>query len=262
MRFGIAFEGCAGRAGYHVGVAQWMLGHGLEPAAVAGASSGAIVAAALAAGRGEALEAAWLEVCGQPVFDARRLLRGRWPFAMSDIVGGALERHFGNLGMRDCAVPLAVPVTTVGLAGRRRRLITREDDVRLVDAVLASCFLPGPYSRMVRIDGALTFDGAWQIRTPIDALAGAGVERRIACVTDPGGRLAAGYPRARSLPVPADCELLAPVAPLPVGRFDLDRARMLRTIAIGRESAARFFSARPGKKETGVAPDAGAPPVG
>ena len=37
---GIAFEGCACRAAFHVGAVEWLTENGFRPAAVAGASSG------------------------------------------------------------------------------------------------------------------------------------------------------------------------------------------------------------------------------
>ena len=40
-----------------------------------------------------------------------------------------------------------------------------------------------------------------------------------------------------------DCRVLAPIAPLPIGAFDFDRAATLETFAIGRASA-EVFAAR------------------
>jgi len=76
---GIAFEGCACRAAFQVGAIEWLTEQGFRPRAVAGASSGSLVAAALATGRVGELRDAWMEVAGSEVCDWRRLLRARWP---------------------------------------------------------------------------------------------------------------------------------------------------------------------------------------
>ncbi len=241
MRIGIAFEGCAGRAAFHVGVVEWMLENGLRPAAVAGASSGSIIAAALAAGRGHELADLWLQACTRRLFDLRRVFRGRWPFAMSDIVGDALRAHLGDMQIAECPTPVAIPVTTLDFSGRTRRMLTRSDACSLVDAVLASCFAPGPYSRMVRIDGALTFDGAWQVRTPLDGLAGHDLDWEIACVANSEGVLKLGFPTTGTVQPGGRCRILAPVEEIKLRSYELDPVPIRRAIDIGRESARRFF---------------------
>lgn len=238
---GIAFEGCAGKAAFHVGVADWMLTHKFRPAALAGSSSGAIVAAAFASGRAHTLLEAWMDVCDSRVFQPTRLLRAQWPFVMSDIVGDALRKHLGSQLFSGLEIPLAIIVTRLEKHGFRSHALTGENQLSLVDAVLASCFLPGPYSRMVPIDRHLTFDGAWLTRTPVAELRGLGATRTIACVTNTDGHLYAGFFRRRTLPAPAECRILAPIETLPIGSFDFDRERMLMTIEIGRRSAGAFF---------------------
>src|SRR6185295_10752810 len=96
LMLGIAFEGCGCRAAFHVGAVEWLATHGLIPDAVSGASSGALIAGALAIGRADDLRAVWTELLGTRVCEARRLLSGRWPFRMSDIVGGVATRYFGE----------------------------------------------------------------------------------------------------------------------------------------------------------------------
>jgi predicted acylesterase/phospholipase RssA len=102
---GIAFEGCACRAAFHVGALEWLSEHGFRAAAVAGASSGSLVAAAVAMNRHEGLRAAWMDLVGSPVGDWRRVLRARWPFRMTEIrskpspsAGRALKRSRSNTG--------------------------------------------------------------------------------------------------------------------------------------------------------------------
>jgi len=242
---GIAFEGCAGRAAFHAGVVDGLHGAGLAPAYVAGASSGSIVAALVAAGLPHRLVDIWRSAVGQAVFRPRRILRGRWPFAMSQIVGDAVEAVFQTRRLESLALPIAIPVTLVGLRGKRRRILTRDDDISVVEAVLASCFIPGPYSRMVAIDRCLAVDGAWDVRTPVEAVLRLGASRVIAVVANPELELQLGYPTRDRLRPPADCVVVGPAEPLPVGAWDTDAERVGRAIEAGRMAAARFVS-RPG----------------
>ncbi len=240
--FGIAFEGCGCRAAFHVGVIELLAEHNLVPATVAGASSGALIAAATAIGRVADLRPVWTELFGSRVCDMGRLLRGRWPFRMSEIVGGAATKYFGGRLLADTLIPISIVVTQLRASGFERRALTARDPVPLATAILASCFLPGPYSRMVPIDRRLTVDGAWLGRVPIRELAQLGSPRVIACVSDDAGRLLRGTLWTNSMPVPRDLDyrVLAPVAPLPLGAFDFDRAATLETFAIGRASAEVF----------------------
>ena len=241
MGFGIAFEGCAARAAFHVGVADWLHKRGLHPSAVCGASSGAIIASTIACRETAALLESWLEVGDQPVFQPKRMLRGGWPFAMSDIVGTAVRKALGGRRLRDVEIPLGIAVTVLGRKGFQRRTLTHRDDASLTDTVLASCFLPGPYSKMVPIEGRLALDGAWKVRTPCDDLLELGVSKTIACVGNESAQLLAGFFRPSTLEVPSHCRVLAPIAPLPMASFDLDRRHMMQSIEIGRQSAERFF---------------------
>ena len=240
--FGIAFEGCGCRAAFHVGVIESFAERNLLPATVAGASSGALIAAAIAVGRVADLRPIWSELFGSRVCDIGRLLRGRWPFRMSEIVGSTVTKHFGDRLLADTLIPLSIVVTQLRASGFERRALTALDPVPLATAILASCFLPGPYSRMVPIDRRLTVDGAWLGRVPIRELAQLGSPRVIACVSDAEGRLLRGafWTKPMAVPQAVDCRVLAPIAPLPIGAFDFDRAATLETFAIGRASAEVF----------------------
>ena len=122
-------------------------------------------------GRVADLRPAWTELLGSRVCDIGRLLRGRWPFRMSEIVGGAATKYFGDRLLADTLIPLSIVVTQLGRSGFGRRALTARDPLPLATAILASCFLPGPYSRMVPIDRRLTVDGAWLGRVPVRELA-------------------------------------------------------------------------------------------
>jgi predicted acylesterase/phospholipase RssA len=244
VTLGIAFEGCGCRAAFHVGAVESLVGHGLELTAVAGASSGALIAGAVALRRTADLRPAWMALLGTPVCDPWRLLRARWPFRMSEIVGGAARDYFGDTRIGDTSIPLAVAITQLHAWGFERRTLTARDDVLLSAAVRASCFIPGPYSRMVPIDRRLTFDGAWLQRVPVRDAAAVGATRVIACVSDAAGRLLRGAWRAVPAEVPRDVDyrVLSPVEPIPVGTFDFDRGATLESIEIGARSADAFVA--------------------
>jgi NTE family protein len=238
---GIAFEGCACRAAFHVGAIEWLDEQGFRPAAVAGASSGSIVAAALAMGRVDELRDAWMEVAGSAVCDWRRLLRARWPFMMTEIVSGAARRRFADAVMADTGIPLGIPVTVWDNWRFRRRLITGRHPHRIAAVVQASCFLPGPYWQMVPLDRRPTFDGAWLARVPVDDVQTLGAGKVIACTSNLDGRLLKGAIRPIDVPTPtADFRVLYPIEPLALGAFDFDLGRSEEALAIGRTSAAAF----------------------
>jgi predicted acylesterase/phospholipase RssA len=238
---GIAFEGCACRAAFHVGAIEWLSEQGFRPAAVAGASSGSLVAAALAMGRVGELREAWMEVAGSAVCDWRRLLRARWPFMMTEIVSGAARRRFADALMADAGVPLGIPVTVWDNWRFQRRLFTARHPLRIAAVVQASCFFPGPYWQMVRLDGRPTFDGAWLSRVPVDDVASLGAGKVIACSSNIDGRLLRGAIRPTDIATPkADYRVLHPIEPLALGAFDFNIERSALALAIGRASAAAF----------------------
>jgi NTE family protein len=241
-RLGIAFEGCGCRAAFHVGAVEWLYEHGIAFNAVTGASSGALIAAAIAIERTCDLRVAWTDLLGTRVFDLRNVLRGRWPFRMSEIVGRAAEEYFGPRRVADAHIPLGIAITQLRGAGLRQRTLTARDDVSLAAAVRASCFIPGPYSQMVPIDRRLTFDGAWLGRVPIAAARDLGADKVIACVSDDAGRLLRGALRAVPMSPPrhVDYRVLSPVTPLPIRTFDFSAEATRISFDIGRASAQAF----------------------
>jgi predicted acylesterase/phospholipase RssA len=238
---GIAFEGCACLAAFHVGAIEWLHEQGFRPAAVTGASSGSLVAAALATDRVGELREAWMEVAGSAVCDWRRLLRARWPFLMTEIVSGAARRKFADLLMADTTVPLGIAVTVWDRWRFHRRLFTARHSLRIAQVIQASCFLPGPYWQMVPLEGRPAFDGAWLQRVPVDDVATLGAEKVIACTSNIDGRLLRGALRPVDVDRPAcDYRVLSPIEPLALGPWDFDLERSVQALTIGRASAAAF----------------------
>lgn len=233
----IAFEGNACRAAFHIGVARELFDRGVRPDIVAGASSGSLVAAAWAAGALDTLEERWLElIASARPFDLGALKRGRWPGRMSHVLRDGLERDHGAVMLADVPM-LRVAVTRLGVRGRRAVHLGPDTDLRVVDAVLASCFIPGPYSRPVFVGRRPAVDGAWVARVPIDALP---IGSRVAVVGDELGRLRAGLIRERPVLRPDDVEVIHPTGPLRAQGFVFDPVAAREAIDHGREVGAAW----------------------
>lgn len=161
---------------------------------------------------------------------------------MSEIIENIATSYFGDRLLADTLVPLAVVVTQWQAWGFERRVLTAQDQIPLARAIQASCFIPGPYSRMVAIDRRLTFDGAWLGRVPIREVHQLGAQKVIACVSDACGRLLRGALWATETPDPTDLDyrVLSPVTPLPIGSFDFHAEETLASFEIGRASAKAF----------------------
>lgn len=239
----LALEGCAGRAAFQVGVLEWFGERGVLPRAAAGASSGSIVAALCGFLDPADMRTAWLAGAGRRIFRPHNLLDGRWPFVMSEIVADALTAAVGSARLPEARVPLAIPVTHLAASGRERRVLTREDDIAVVEAVLGSCFVPGPYIRRVFVDGRLALDGAWLVRTPVEEALALAPGPCLAIVANTEQALYADYPFARRVDVPERCRLLGPRRSMALGPFDTDRERIVDAIDAGREAAEAFARA-------------------
>jgi predicted acylesterase/phospholipase RssA len=240
LSLALAFEGCSCRAAFHVGVARRLAALGVPVAGASGASSGSIVAAAVSSGRVAELWPAWEGLLGTDPWQPAQLWRGHWPGRMSHILREALDGWLGGLRLAELALPVAIVVTQVGPLGRHRRVLGRGDDLLVSTAIRASSFIPGPYSRMVPIEGRLTFDGAWQQRVPVDEARPLGDGRVLAVVTRFPGVLLGGLRGNRRHEAQSDTRLLAPLAPLPLEGFDFDAERTLACVLAGEHATDAF----------------------
>lgn len=241
--FGIAFEGCSCRAAFHVGVVEAFEESGLSPAAVAGASSGAMIAAGVALNRIGEMREHWRSLGGTSIFRPERLRRGRWPFVMSHLLADVLDDQLGDAMMGELPIPTAIVVTQLRRRGLTCRVITTDDAITVARAVRASCFLPGAYSRMVPVDRRPTFDGAWLHRVPVDEVLALGVERAVAVVTEPSGALRRGWPRVRVAQPPPNVRIIAPERRLALRGFDFDPERTELCFQEGGMAGRRFVDA-------------------
>ncbi len=189
LAIGLALGGGAARGLAHIVVLEVFDELGLRPAMMAGASIGAMVGAAYAAGM-SALELRQhaLSVLGRPVHVARKLLRGGEArprnllnFSISRgmmLDGAALINLFMPPGLperlEDLPIPLIISATDFYAA--EERVITTGP---LREAVAASIAIPGLIAAP-KISGRLMVDGAISNPVPFDHLQAAGCRPVIA----------------------------------------------------------------------------------
>ena len=152
--FTLALGGGGARGWAHVGVARALDERGLRPTRIVGTSMGAIVGAALAAGRTpDSIEADALRA---PV---QRLMARRGRFALFDPrpVLEHLAAELGDPRIEDLPTPLGI--TAYDLVAGAPRLITRG---RLVDALEISIAVPFFFPPRRDPDGVWCDAGPWE----------------------------------------------------------------------------------------------------
>lgn len=152
--FTLALGGGGARGWAHVGVARALERRGMRPRRIVGTSMGAIIGAALAAGRSpDAIEAD----AGRA--QMHRLMRRRGRFALFD-PRGVLEhvaRELGDPDIEDLPIPLGI--TAYDLVEGRPRLITSG---RLIDALEVSIAVPLFFPPRRDRDGVWCDAGPWE----------------------------------------------------------------------------------------------------
>jgi NTE family protein len=238
---GLAFEGCACRSSFHAGVAAALTEGGVRPQVTAGASSGSLAAAGIAAGRGAELPAIWRTLADRRIWSVRRVLWNRSIFDMSFLVRSALDATLGGVDLR------RRDVEALAVATRARDLRTvvysSRDEADFIAPLLGSCFFPVFYGRAIRVRGELLVDGGLLDNLPLAPLVQRGCSEVIAVVTRPTG-FAVKRPWRRSwLPEArgARVHVIKPRRALDVRSWDLSADRMNRALdegyAVGRAFA-------------------------
>ncbi len=152
--FTLALGGGGARGWAHVGVARALEAHGMRPGRIVGTSMGAIVGAALAAGRSpDAIEAGALRA------PMHRLMRRRGRFALFDprLVLEHLAAELDDPRIEDLPIPFGV--TAYDLVAGVPRLITRG---RLVDALEKSIAVPFFFPPRPDAEGVWCDAGPWE----------------------------------------------------------------------------------------------------
>jgi NTE family protein len=152
--FTLALGGGGARGWAHVGVARALAERGLRPRRIVGTSMGAIIGAALAAGRSpDAIEAE----AGRSRM--HRLMRRRGRFALFDPrpLLEHIARELGDPRIEELQTPLGI--TAYDLVAGRPRLIT---EGRLVDALEISIAVPLFFPPRRDVDGVWCDAGPWE----------------------------------------------------------------------------------------------------
>ncbi len=244
----IVFEGCGCRAAFFAGVAAELNAAGMRFPIAAGASSGSLCAAAIAAGRAAELPSLWRELSGRSVLSLRRMLQNRSIFDMSTIVRNGIVDLLGTGDLRNApgeaiaAVTVMPRFTTEFLSSRR--------EPNMINVLLGSCFIPGIYGRWITHQRRILFDGGMRNNLPVEAATAAGATDIICVVSRPYPTTNKHplQPRWRPAPPPgsqATIRVIHPLAPLAVQSWDLDRSNVVAAIQAGRTAAAAFLDRHP-----------------
>ena len=169
-----------GRTAKRAGVAESLSAAGVPIAITAGASSGSIIAAAVAAGHGEAMTDLWERTSGRSIVSLRRALHNRSIFDMSTIVRDALRESLGAGDLR--AAPLEALCTVTRLRDMKTLVRSSREEEDFVNAVLGSCFFPVLYGRTIHVDGSVVVDGGISDNLPVRALVERGATTVLAVV--------------------------------------------------------------------------------
>ncbi len=198
---GLALGSGGARGWCHIGVLRELAAMGIAPQVVAGSSMGALVGAAYAAGRLDALED-W----------ARSLtLRSMVPLIDIGIAGGGPVGGAGiltmlrGLGLPDTIEELALPYLAVATDLRHGREIWLRQGA-LIPAVRASVSIPGVL-RPQYLDGRWLIDGGVVNPVPVSAARALGAESVIA--VNPNAAVSSGFLDAPQAPGP-DLSALLP----------------------------------------------------
>jgi len=242
----VAFEGCACRAAFHAGVAAALAERDLPIALTAGASSGSLIAVALASDRGAALPSIWRALAGRRIVSWRRLLHNRSPFDMSHLVRTTLESAFGGRTADLRAGRVEALVTATRLRDLGRVVFSTRHEPDMVAPLLASCFFPLLYGRTVRIRGQLLVDGGLVDNLPLEALVERGASELIAVTTRADGTALKNPWRRGWRPTVdpgsgARVHVIHPRAPLAIKSWDFSPSSIDRAIDDGYDAARRFL---------------------
>ena len=173
-RIGLALGSGSSRGWAHIGAIRALEERGVKPDLVCGTSIGALVGAAYAAGELDRLEKwvtslAWTTVVRLMDLTWRPggLIRGQRLFTLFGTI-------FGDREISDLAVPYGAIATELASG---RELWLRQGKV--LDAVRASCALPGLFTPVVR-EGVLIVDGGLVNPVPVSMCRALGAELVIA----------------------------------------------------------------------------------
>jgi NTE family protein len=239
---GIAFEGCACRAAFHAGVVAGLAEAKVPIALAAGASSGSLCAAGVAAGRAVELPSVWRALGGRSIVSLKRALWNRSIFDMSHLVRHTVREALAGGDLR--RGPGEALVVATRLRDLRPIVYSSREEPDLVEPLLGSCFFPVLYGRPVQVRGEWLLDGGLVDNLPIETLVERGADEVIAVVTSPEGTALKTPLRKRWRPRAAGARVhvIHPRAPLEIRSWDLDADRIARALDEGYARGREFAS--------------------
>jgi predicted patatin/cPLA2 family phospholipase len=248
---------------------------GLEFSHVFATSAGAASAAYLITGQIERALHIWSELThGGQLISARHLLRGRGLMDIAGLVDVFRGEHGLDPGrLERSATSLRIAVTNCNTGAADHVAATAANLFQLLEATMA---LPVVYGRVVRVQGVPYIDGGVTDAIPLAPALGLAPARLIVVATRPlgyrkqpapwlGGLLRYNYPefpalwpalrnrpelynrsivQLEALERAGRLQVIRPAYALPASRMSRDRARILETLALGREAARAFLRAQ------------------
>ena len=159
----LALGGGAARGWAHIGALHALQDEGIEIAAIAGTSIGALAALSFAAGRLDVLEAIALGATHRHVLAYLDPHLGRGAWLGGRRIARELEQHIGPILLEDLPIPISLVAADLK-TGEEVRLTSGP----AVTAVQASIGLPGIF-RPIERDGRLLIDGGMVSNLPVGA---------------------------------------------------------------------------------------------
>lgn len=172
-RIGLALGGGAARGWSHIAVLRELEARSIQPEVIAGTSIGALVGAAYALGRLDALEA-WVRGMRWPDLAGYFDIRLEGGLIAGERLMSALAELIGDSDFADCRIPFAAVATDLE-TGQERWL--REG--RVLEAVRASIAMPILFSP-VRYEQTWLVDGGLVNPVPVSLCRAMGANRVIA----------------------------------------------------------------------------------
>lgn len=188
-RVAVVFGGGGAKAAAHLGAAVALRDAGITPVHWVGTSMGAVVAAAMAAGRDpEAMLKEFTALRAGDVLRRERfaLLKGVWAPAVfrSDVMRELIVRMVPATRFAELATPLTVTAVERD-TGKSAAFGHDGEDAPLHDVLLASCALP-PWFRDVTVNGRALLDGGIRAPLPLGIVERSAVDWVLAVDVGPG----------------------------------------------------------------------------
>jgi len=162
-KFSLILSGGSSLGLAHIGTIKFLEHHHLEPSEVIGTSMGSIVGALYAIGEtAETIEEKLKNLETNDLFEIK-YLQGRIDYKKAKAF---LKNIFQNKKIQDTRIPLKIIATK--LKNGEEKIFTKEDNVKIYDAIIASISIPGVLEAE-KIKSEIYIDGCVSSNLPIEA---------------------------------------------------------------------------------------------